>query len=201
MTGTSTTLLRDLAGDTQHSRWGEFVERYRPMMVSYLRGRFPELDADEIIQQTFIALVRVLPAYRYRPEEKGPFHNYLTGILRNKALKYLAKLKVEAEKQAKYAAFRAEPETSAEQHHKQWQEAVFEIALQQLLADDSIHGRTREVFRRIAVNGEDVEAVAKSFGITRNAADQMKSRMKVRLRELVAELEKVDDASFDHSGN
>lgn len=29
---TSTTLLRDVAGDAQHVRWGEFVARYRPMM-------------------------------------------------------------------------------------------------------------------------------------------------------------------------
>ena len=29
---TSTTLLRDLAKDSQHARWGEFVARYRPMM-------------------------------------------------------------------------------------------------------------------------------------------------------------------------
>ena len=48
---TSTTLLRDLACDSQHARWGEFVNRYRPMMEAYMQELFPMLEADEIIQQ------------------------------------------------------------------------------------------------------------------------------------------------------
>lgn len=194
---TSTTLLRDLASDSQHARWGEFVNRYRPMMDAYMREHYPSLEADEIIQQTLIALIRIFPVYHYCPEEKGSFHNYLTGILRNKSRRLVSDLKESAEKQARYNERIVAPESVEEQRYKTWQESVFEIALQQLLADDAIHGRTREVFRRIAVNGEDVESVAQSFGITRNAADQMKSRMMTRLRELVADLEKVDDARFE----
>ena len=33
---TSTTLLRDIANDSQHARWGEFVARYRPMMEAFM---------------------------------------------------------------------------------------------------------------------------------------------------------------------
>ena len=51
--------------------------------------RFPSLEADDIIQETLVALCRVLPSYRYAPDEKWRFHNYLTGILRNKALRML----------------------------------------------------------------------------------------------------------------
>ena len=83
---TSTTLLRDLK-DAQHARWSDFVERYRPMMEAYMRGRFPEVEADDAIQETLVALCRILPDYRYAPDEKGHFHNYLTGILRNKAIR------------------------------------------------------------------------------------------------------------------
>ena len=36
---TSTTLLRNIAQDAQHTRWTGFVVRYRPMMEAYLRGR------------------------------------------------------------------------------------------------------------------------------------------------------------------
>ena len=72
---TSTTLLRDLASDTQHARWGEFVNRYRPMMDAYMREHFPTLEADEIIQRTLISLIRIFPVYHYRPDGKGSFHN------------------------------------------------------------------------------------------------------------------------------
>ena len=55
---TSTTLLRDIASDSQHARWFEFVDRYRPMMEAYMRGRFPTVEADDIIQETLIALIK-----------------------------------------------------------------------------------------------------------------------------------------------
>ena len=84
---TSTTLLRDVASDSQHARWTEFAARYRPMMEAYLRERFPSVEADDVIQETLIAVCAALPSYRYAPDEKGHFHNYLTGILRNKALR------------------------------------------------------------------------------------------------------------------
>ena len=87
---TSTTLLRDVASDSQHARWTEFATRYRPMMEAYLRERFPSADADDVIQETLVAVWAALPSYRYAPDEKGHFHNYLTGILRNKALRQLS---------------------------------------------------------------------------------------------------------------
>ena len=75
-----------------------------------------------------------------------------------------------------------------------YQEAIFEIALQQLLADETLQQRTREIFARVAVNGEKPAAVAEAFGMERNAVDQVKQRMLERLRKLVRQLEIVDDA-------
>ena len=87
---TSTTLLRDLAQDSRHARWGEFVSRYRPMMEAYMRTHFPAVDADDAIQETLIALIKVFPVYRYSPDETGAFHNYLTGILRRRASRHFS---------------------------------------------------------------------------------------------------------------
>ncbi len=94
---TSTTLLREIAQDSQHARWSEFVARYRPMMEAFLRERFPMIDADDVIQETLVALCAALPSYHYVPDEKGHFHNYLTGILRNKALRHLHREKRQTE--------------------------------------------------------------------------------------------------------
>ena len=73
-----------------------------------------------------------------------------------------------------------------------WREAILEIALQQLLGNESIRQQTRQVFLRVAVNGEKPEEVAAAFGMKRNAVDQIRSRMMISLRSLVAALEKVD---------
>ena len=193
---TSTTLLRDLAQDSQHARWGEFVARYRPMMEVFMRERFPSLDADDVIQETLIELIRVFPVYHYSPEEKGHFHNYLTGVLRHRALRMMNEEETRAARQRKCAeeASSGGTRSCASDEDAAWRESLLEIALRQLLSDPSIHERTRLVFARVAVNGEKPDEVAASFGIARNAVDQMKSRMMARLKELVAALERADGA-------
>lgn len=227
---TSTTLLRDVASDSQHARWTEFAARYRPMMEAYLRERFPSVDADDVIQETLVAVWAALPSYRYAPDEKGHFHNYLTGILRNKALRQLganrrqeeiaekvregvpsdgrARSPVSPERsepRKRSLEVCAPPSTSSTgradaprmppgimaDDEQSWRETLVEIALRQLLNDESIQSRTRQVFLRVAVNGEKPDDVAAAFGIERNAVDQIKNRMMPRIQKIVAALEKA----------
>ena len=186
------------------------------MMEAYLRERFPHVDVDDAVQETLIALIKSMPVYRYVPEETGHFHSYLTGILRHKALRQVRSDRQRAKiaemfcngestlgrarsPSAPYGTGRdgrarspSAPHNEMPDDEQSWREALMEIALQQLLADESVHARTREVFRRVAVNGEKPEDVGSSLGITRNAVDQMKSRMTLRLKELVRALEKAD---------
>ena len=210
---TSTTLLRDVANDSQHVRWGEFVARYRPMMETFLRERFPSVEADDVIQETFLALWKVLPSYHYEPDEKGHFRNYLTGILRNKALRQLRKERKEAvvadelRRAGSIAPCQAETVTHsaitesgragsllpAADDESSWREAIFEIALHLFLADKSVADRTKRIFERTALNGESPETVAAAFKMTRHAVDQAKSRAMARLRTLVKELESIAD--------
>jgi RNA polymerase sigma factor (sigma-70 family) len=163
------------------------------MMEAFMRERFPTVDADDAVQETLIALIKVFPVYRYSPEETGAFHNYLTGILRRRALRMIEKETRRKNKEIKYQEIADFSNADDDKGASQWRESVFEIAMQQLLADESINDRTKQVFVRVAVNGEKPERVAESFGITRNAVDQMKARMKNRLRELADALIKVED--------
>jgi len=167
-----------------------------------MREHFPSSDADDVIQETLIELIKVFPVYHYSPKEKGHFHNYLTGILRHRALRMMGDEKRCAKlvemvgasvPLARGRVGRASLPDSADDE-RSYRESLLEIALQQLLADSSIHERTRLVFARVAVNGEKPNDVAAAFGITRNSVDQMKSRMMERLKELVAALEKADGA-------
>ena len=188
---TSTTLLRDIAGDPEHMRWGEFHARYRPMMEAYMRERFPSIDADDIIQETLLAVYEALPSYSYAPDEKGRFRNYLTGILRNKALRQLGKNRRQAEIADEMHRSVDTPYDVMAADEQSWRETLVEIAIQQLMNDESIQSRTRQVFLRIAVNGEKPDDVAAAFGIERNAVDQIKNRMMPRLMKIVATLEKA----------
>lgn len=188
---TSTTLLRDVA-DSGHVRWAVFYDRYRPMMAAYLQERFPTLEAEDIIQNTFAALSKILPDYSYEPEEKGSFHNFLTGVLRNKALHVLECCKREKTRIERAGLHPLEDRSSEhEQEFRDWQKSLFDVALKQLMADETIQDRTKQVFVETAIRGRAIEEVATSFGVTRHAVDCMRSRMVERLRKLVEELKGI----------
>ena len=72
-----------------------------------------------------------------------------------------------------------------------WRETLVEIALRQLMNDESIQSRTRQVFLRVVVNGENPEDVAAAFGITCNGVYLIKNRMMPRLQKIVVALEKA----------
>ena len=190
---TSTTLLRDIAQDSQHARWNEFVARYRPIMEAFLCERFPTVEADDIIQDTLVALCRILPSYEYAPEDKGHFRNYLTGILRNKAMRVLRERRRNEDMLSGCTADSKDNGSISAADDKSWREAVFEIALKRFLVDESVADRTKRVFERTAINGESPEDVAAAFKMTRHAVDQAKSRAMARLREIVKELESAGD--------
>ena len=189
---TSTTLLRNISSDARHCRWGEFVRRYQPMMEEYLRVHFPSLEAEDIISETLVALVDVLKNYRYAPDETGSFHNYLTGVLKHKAL-YRHRVAERHEKCVaafEDSAMRMDDSRSSAEE-REWKETVFAIAVRQLMSDETIQDRTKQVFLRVAINHESPDVVAESLGIRRNAVDQMKSRMMTKLREIVESLKSV----------
>ena len=192
---TSTTLLRQIGGDARHARWAEFVARYSPACRQYLRRHFPSLEADDILQETFAALAKALPDYRYDPQEKGHFRNYLGGILRNKALMALRKQKRDEEVLADYIdmekSSRMGGTRSCAPCATDWQKAVFEIALQQLLADPSIHDRTKQIFVRTTIKQEKPDTVAAALGVSRNVVDQQKRRTLAKFKALVAALKGV----------
>ena len=189
---TSTTMLRQIGGDVRHARWAEFVARYTPMCRRYLLRHFPELEADDILQETFAALAKALPGYRYAPDEKGHFRNYLVGILRNKALMASRRQRRGEELLADYAA---DPTARAGRASpcdcESWRKSVFEIALRQLMADASIHERTKQIFIRTAIHQERPGDVARSLGVSRNVVDQQKRRMLAKFKALVAALKGV----------
>ena len=183
---TSTTLLRCLGEGAQSVRWGDFVERYEPVMRTFLASRFPSVPADDIMQETLLSLVNAMPTYIYSPKEHGLFRNYLLGIVRNKALRYLRKQRREETGNIAFAREMSaiHQETADEVEERLFRESIYELALAELLADPAIHPQTKQIFIRVAVNGEKPEAVAAAFGITRNAVDQTKNRMVTKLRAI-----------------
>lgn len=189
---TSTTLLKAIGADADSPRWTEFVARYRPVMESFLSREFPSVSADDVMQETLLVLVRKLPDYRYAPDEKGHFKSWLLGILKNKAREELKRQgrANRAEDAARDVAALGPSVVApdADGADGDGRIAAYEVALQQLLANPKLSERTRQIFYRAALKGEDPASVAALFGTTRNNVDQIKNRLTGELRELATRL-------------
>lgn len=190
---TSIMLLKAISEDSDSVRWYDFYNRYHSVMDGYLRMAFPSLEADDVIQDAMLVLMKKLPGYRYAPDEKGHFRNYLIGIVKFKAIEHLKRRKRNAEgldayKEDADVADAAKPVGTTEEDLQQWRHDAYEIALAQLMADTEVQERNKCVFLRVAVNGESPESVANAYGITRNNVDQIKTRMITKLREIVSRL-------------
>ena len=190
---TSRRLIAALGTDLGSTRWSDFVTAYAPGLRDYAVRHFPRLDADDLLQETFLGFMKRLPNYIYDPDSKGAFHAYLVGILRICALNAINHT-VREERRLSAALDQIAPQAPDEdaQLRQQWQEAAYEIALRQFFADPRVHAQTKEIFRRVAVAGEAPETVARDFGLSRNAVDQIKDRSIRRLRVIVDRL--VEDA-------
>ena len=189
---TSITLLKGLASGTDNARWAEFFRIYEQPMRSFLQARFPSVDADDAIQETMVALMRRMPNYHYTPDSNGHFHNYLTGILKHKAEDALRR---EARESGKRDRLAGQGNAAAERNRagmrdepEDWKLAAMNTALEQLLSDESINARAREVFRHVALMHEPPAEVAAAFGLSRANVDQIKRRMVQRLSVLVSSM-------------
>lgn len=190
---TSVTLLKALASETASVRWTEFFRRYEETMRSFLAARYPSVEADDVMQETMLALTRRLPDYHYVPDRNGHFRNYLTGIVKHKAEDALRRQARESARRAGLAALgdRVAP-PAQEDDDGQWRVSAMHAALDQLMADPSMEPRTREIFRHVALMHEPPESVAAQFGTTRNNVDQIKKRLVGRLAKRIAAM--TDDA-------
>ena len=185
---TSISLLKVLGEDSQSPRWREFLQMYASTIDGFLFKHFPTVDAEDVVQETLRALVERLPLYEYEPDTKGHFRNYLIGIVRFKAIEQLKRRKRKDDLRAELEA-NAQFEWECEKQsysvdHRDWQREAYEAALAQFMADKGISTRDKEIFRRVALQGESPEDVAAIFDLKRNNVDQIKARMVAKLKEL-----------------
>jgi len=185
---TSISLLKVLGEDAQSPRWTEFAKKYASTIDGFLYRYFPTVDAEEVVNDTLLVLVKKLPLYEYDPDTKGHFRNFLIGIVQNKALEQLKKRNRDAaHKEALEANAKLSWEYEKQSYSvdlRNWQREAYEAALAQFLADKGISSRDKEIFKRVALKGESPESVAEVFSIKRNNVDQIKSRMTAKLKEL-----------------
>ena len=179
MLETTETLLKGLAEGDQN-RWTRFYRDYAPWIEGVLcRRGLSHQDAEEVVHDTLVALVGIMPTYRYDRTHKGAFHSLLFKIAQNKAIDRMRKITTESEHLTRFAAEPLLP------NEEDWRRETFNMALRRVFADPSIGETSKIAFRRFVQLGEDAAKVAADLGITANNLYQIRSRLKQRIAEEV----------------
>lgn len=195
-TVTSDSLLAGLEDPANQTVWRDFVDRYRPLLVQWVRrAGTPDADADDLAQEILVAFTDAYRRGGY-DKEKGRLRAWLFGIARVCLLNFRRRRQREPVVQAVDHGdgtdfFAAQPDADrlAELWDAEWRDAV----LRQCLAEarSRVEPQTFEAFCLFARDGLSADAVGARLGMTANAVFGAKRRVLQLLREVRAEIEPI----------
>jgi len=196
---TSVTLIakiKNLASGDDSVAWVRFWDMYQGAIRQFAVFKGGAENADDIVMQVLGKLVEVLRSGQYTPE-KGKFHSYLATMIVNEI--HMAHRKNIARAGDRKVSLDATSVTesgesggsladtleasceSPERLDEEWRRAVLKSAVEHVLTRTALSDRDRQVYRAYAINNEDIEEVARKFGISRNYVSQIKVRIERRI--------------------
>lgn len=191
---TNPTLLQRLSADEADEAWALFFDQYALALHKYaLRLGLSESLAEEVVQETMIEMMRILPAFVYDPQRR--FRNFLLTVAHRKVLRHMQREKTRRVVQETYSREWTQLVEDRKrgciesEEARAWRWSLFLAAWEELRATTRAEATTLEIFEAAVIRGEPVAAVAERFGVTANAVYQAKIRLCRRLRIMVANLE------------
>ena len=188
---TSPTLLRAIAADPESPRWNDFARLYGPVVRRCLArtgaaGRpLGAADRDDLVQETFLAVARALPGFRYDPA-RGRFRGYLATVVRNLVLRRrreeAARPEVAVAETGEREAAPATTDAERELMLECWT-----LALARVLREHAFTPNAKAVFRAHVLDDRPAADVADEFRMRPNSVYQVKDRvLRAVRRELAA---------------
>lgn len=196
MITTRETLLDRLKAGDAHDAWREFYHCYWGAILHYARKLGLDAhQAEEVLQETMVALMRILPEFAY-DRGKGRFRNFLLTIVHRKALAVLRRARRERASRVPWDEEHddgtTDPfggnETAEAEALNRWQEALLAEAMRELRADPTLGELTFAVFDAYVIEKQPAALVAANFGLKENAVYQIKNRLMRLLERRVARL-------------
>jgi RNA polymerase sigma-70 factor (ECF subfamily) len=187
MIDTNESLISRLNVDA-HDAWREFYQLYWQVILRYARKiGCSETQAHDVLQDTMVVLIRVLPTFVYN-RNKGRFRNFLLTIVHRKSL---AALRSARRQKVQFSIDSIEPSSNIDELSsatpwtpdeedsalRHWRECVVESLLEELHQDSAIDERTVRIFDAYAICNRHADEVAAEYGVTTNAVYQIKNRL------------------------
>jgi RNA polymerase sigma-70 factor (ECF subfamily) len=198
MIDTSESLLDRLKAVPADEAWKQFYEMYWGAILRYARKLgLDETQAQDVLQETMVILMRILPEFAY-DRNKGKFRNFMLTIVHRRSLAVLRRARQERGSHVPWEdngeGESADPfgnlGTDEVEAVARWQEALMEEALRRVREAEGLGENTFAVFDAYAIQRRAPGEVAKEFGLKENAVYQIKNRLLRRLQVEVAKLRK-----------
>jgi len=190
MIDTNEILLDQVRRTDAHEAWKLLYENYWAVILGYARRLgLPEHQAEEVLQETMVTLMRVLPGFAY-DRTRGKFRNYLLTIVHRRSLAAMRRARRERESTVPWEDERA-PEPAAadgvdQEAEARWRDSVLDEALRRLWQRPDLEERACAIFEAYVVRRRPAAEVAREFGVKENAVYQIKNRL-LRFLRLEAE--------------
>jgi RNA polymerase sigma factor (sigma-70 family) len=183
------------AGDDQG--WREFFETYWKLIYSFaIRKGLNEQEAQEVVQETCIAVAKTMPEFDYNPA-RCSFKSWLRHLAEKKIADQFRKREragvlVSADDTAFLHLVEASPSAESiapdSQWDEEWQKHLLAVALERVKTQ--VSPRQFKLFHHHAVQGQSVKDTARAFGVSlmqvylaRHRVGKLVQREVARLRE------------------
>jgi len=185
MTDTPATLLHRLCGEPAAGDWERFVRLFTPLLMRWARRlRATDAEAEDLLQELFVVLIRKLPEFRY--DASRSFRAWLWTVFRHAALAW-RKRQPRAGPALEQIAELSSPDSLAEATEDEYRRYLVGRIMQ--LVQTDFPPTTWQIFQRLAIEGQSGASVAGEFGVSVNAVYLARSRVLARLREELAGLD------------
>jgi RNA polymerase sigma factor (sigma-70 family) len=183
---TRASLLLSIRNPQDWAAWGQFVRIYAPVIHAYGRRRgLQDADAADLAQEVLGSLARSAPAFRYDPA-RGSFRGWLYTVTRN-ALRKMGARKGRQPGGTGDTEVRQlleqhpDPATDEEVWLREYRWNLFQWAAKKVRAE--FREPSWQAFWRTAVEGEEVDQVARALGVSCGAVYIARSRVTTRIRQ------------------
>lgn len=192
---TRPSLISRIRDPSNHAAWVEFEAAYRDLVLRYARRRgLDATDAEDVLQLVMLRLIKVIPRFQYDPK-RGRFHDYLYRVTHSAIVDWQTcpqtRLRPVSEDEL-IADTAAAPEDDA--WEAEWQDHHLRRALAHVR--QTADAKSLSVFERLLA-GATVADVAGQFGMTPEAVNKVKQRMRDRVQERIAEQLREEEPQSD----